>query len=84
MKNEKKLEVKLMTMATTTTVSLRSSQNDPIISKSKGVYSIDQILGTQNRQNNNNIGKNEHWFSLNRRVFSIGDKNESAFDNLLN
>lgn len=40
-------------MTSTTTVPLRSSQNDSIISKSKGVYSIDQILGTQNRQNNN-------------------------------
>lgn len=42
-------------MSSTTSVQVRSSQNDPI-SKPKGVYSIDQILGTQNRQNNN-MGK---------------------------
>lgn len=38
-------------MSSTTSMQMRSSQNDQI-SKSKGVYSIDQILGTQSRQNN--------------------------------
>lgn len=43
-------------MMASTTSMMRSSQNDPIISKPKGVYSIDQILGTQSRQTHN-IGK---------------------------
>lgn len=34
---------------------MRSSQNETI-AKPKGVYSIDQILGTHDRQNNNTIG----------------------------
>lgn len=37
-------------------VRMRSSQNETQ-SKPKGVYSIDQILGTHNRQNNNTMGK---------------------------
>lgn len=35
---------------------MRSSQNETQ-SKPKGVYSIDQILGTHNRQNNNAMGE---------------------------
>lgn len=35
---------------------MRSSQNETQ-SKPKGVYSIDQILGTHNRQNNNSMGE---------------------------
>lgn len=43
-------------MMASTTSMMRSTQNDPIISKPKGVYSIDQILGNQSRQTHN-IGK---------------------------
>lgn len=41
---------------------MRSSQNETQ-SKPKGVYSIDQILGTHNRQNNNN--------AMGKTIFSV-------------
>lgn len=43
-------------MMSATPVQLRAAANSPI-SKPRAVYSIDQILGTQHRRNNNNLGE---------------------------
>lgn len=47
----------LMQSATTAALNLRQSQN-LAISKPRAVYSIDQILGTQNHRRNNNNNAN--------------------------
>lgn len=46
----------MMSSATHSALGLRPTQSSAM-SKPKGVYSIDQILGTQHRKNHNNNGE---------------------------